>query len=502
MFDPIEDAGIVFEREIDPEFAPILLRPRHERVDLILTAQTALSHHDPAVQDDSNRNLFNRQRVLLAGPPPSALPDQETVDRLCARHPVPVALAPVFADVSFAEFVGAALVRLFLDTYNGRNNGDGEGAFSGRERYSRLEARLRHAAVGTATLRQWWDRLCRGMGVGVHPSEIDVDLLELLTVPSGVQQLALRALTDGYRTVVALGRAWHQLRKAQSERYAKAAGQAVEPTDLVPLAFNASRIARVGDAQATVVDVPHVQANTLRHAVLRGPSFVHLAALLGLSPTRPGQGTLPPGAEAIFSNGGNIAAGAKQPADPYALAQQVRHRFPSLDLLGGVTDSFDLGESRVRVAGWLVCRENARALAGTPAEALAQTSVSAFDMLDDVTQTRRASGAGEGQMIFSFEALVQGAAVLCRLDLSPWTGELTRGALVAALDTFAENPVIGGSAARGFARVWVERHDALRNGEAARDAYERYLALNRDTLRAEIESGTLGARAVVIAGGV
>lgn len=499
MFDTSDDgdAIVVFDRE--PDVDPIVLRPRAEGVDLILTATTALSHHDPAVQDDSNRNLFNRQKILFHGAPPSLLPDQETVDRLTARHPVPSALAAVFADVTFAEWVGAALVRLFLDVYNGRNHGEGEGAFSGVERYSRLESRLRHAAVGTATLRQWWDRLTRGLGVGVHPSDVDVDLLELLTVPSGVQQLALRALTESYRTVVSLGRAWHQLRKQQSEAWARMAGIEAQPEDLIALAFDASQIARVGDAEMVGVDVPHVQANTLRHCV-REPAWQHLTALLGITPAdRAGQGTLPPGAEAIFTNGGNRAAGAKTAQDEHRLAQQIRARFPSLDLLGGVTDLVELGQSRLEVASWLVCRENARAFRDTPAEALPQATVSAFDMLDDVTQTRRdAASDGTGQMIFSFESLVQGAAVYCRLSLRPWTPELSRGALVAALDTFAANPTLGGSAARGFARVDLDRHDRLRDPEAALVAYERYLLVNRDGLVADLENGTLGCRVRVV----
>lgn len=492
------DAGIVaFDAELD--FEPRLLRPSFEHIDIIMTAQTAISHHDPAVQDDSNRNLFNRQRVLLAGAPPSALPDQEFVDRLCARHPVPESMVGMFEDVTFAEFVGASLIRLFLDTYNGRNHGNGEGVFTGRERYDRLEARVRHAAVGAPTLRAWWDRLCRGLNVGIHPSDVDVDLLELLTVPAGVQQITLRALTDGYRNVLALGRAWHTLRKAMSDAYAKSHGGQASGEALVPMPFAASRIARVGEAGASGVELPNVQPNTLRHCV-RGPSWQHLVAMLGIEPKAPGRGTIPPGAEAIFTNGGNIAAGAKQPSDPHRLAQEIRARFPSLDLLGGVTDSFDLGESKLEVAGWLVCRENARALEGTPAEALPQASVSAFDMLDDVTQTRRSAAAdGSGQMIFSFESLVQGVALLCQLTVRPWTSQLTRGALVAAIETFRQHPVVGGSAARGFARVSLDVHSHLReDAEEVRDAYERYLVLNRDALRADMASGTLGARTVVV----
>lgn len=494
MLDPMADGMLSFDAELDVD--PIILRPKSEGIDLILTALTGLSHHDPDVQDDSNRNLFNRQRVLLAGTPPSALPDQETVDRLTARHPAPRSLHPVLADVTFAEWVGVALVRLFLDMYN---SGPGSGIFSGKERYERLEPRLNQSAVGAATLRQWWDRLTTSLHVGIHPSDVDVDLLELLTIPAGVQQLTLRALTSNVRSISAMGRAWHHLKKVGSESYAKASGHEAADDPLLPMSFDAGQIARLGDARAAGVELPNVQANTLRHCV-RGPSWLHLSSMLGLTPGEPGKGMIPPGAEAIFTNGGNIAAGAKQPSDPHRLAQAIRARFPSLDLLGGTTDSFDLGESRLKVAGWLVCRENARALEGTPAEALPQATISAFEMLDTVTQTRRAAAAdGSGQMIFSFETLCQGAALLCRLSLHPWTAPLTRGALVAAVETFATEPLVGGSAARGFARVAVEQHSRL-NADAAeaRDAYERYLVLNREALRRDMEAGTLGSRSVVV----
>ncbi len=474
-------------------FGPVEARPTAVRYELLLTADTALSHHDPAVQDDSNRVLFNRQKQLRAGGNAPRLPDQSRVDALTAAHPVPAEMVDLFTDVSFAEFVGSALARLFLDLYNSM---DGSGLFSGMERYERLETRLRTAAVCAPTLRNWWNRLCQTLQVSIHPGDDDSLLLSLLSAPMGLQQLVLRSLAEEYRSVVALARLWHASAKLQSEAYAAKAGQ-LQAGPPVTLSYSADAIAR-GPAGAQVLEVPAVSGNSLRHQVVREPAWLHLCQQLGLREAAPGQGPVPPGVEAIFYNGGNIAAGAKQPSNVFSLAQRARSLYPSLDLLGGVTDSFDLGESRLKVAGWLVCAENRAALQGSPAADLPAVCVSAYDLLDDVTLTRQAGQTGLGQMIFSFETLCPGTAVLCRLSLSPFTPVLTRGALVAAVETYLmQDATIGGQASRGFGHChgeWLERP----GGGDCRLAYEDYLATRRDTLRSGLMDGTLGTGATVL----
>jgi len=476
------------------EFASVTVRPETLRYELLLTAGTALSHHDPAVQDDSNRTLFNRQKQLL--PAASRTADrlsQATVDGIAASQPVPMDIADIFRDVSFPEFLATCLVRQFLDAYN---SPDGAGLFEGMERYARLEARLRLAAISAPSLRSWWDRLCNAMQVGIHGGERDRDLLTALTVPVSLQQMVLRVLVNDYRSVVALARLWHSTAKLQSEDYALAAGQAVAQPS-VALSWDAAGLL-AGSDLAQVLEVPTVSGNSLRHQVVREPSWRHLCAALGLAEAAPGRGPVPPGVEAIFYNGGNIEAGAKQPSNVFALAQRIRAVYPSLDLLGGVTDSFDLGESRLQVAGWLVCAQNREALRGSPAYDLPAATVSAFDLLDDVTLTRQAGLIGVGQMIWSQEVLCAGAQVLCRLSLSPWTPLLTRGALVAAVETYlADGATLGGQAARGFGHVqgkWLERPE---DGDL-RQGYEDYLADNREALRAGLCDGTLGTGAKIL----
>lgn len=469
---------------------PTVVIPRRIEYNLILSCTTPLSHHDAGVQDDSNRSMFNRQKQLLTGGTAGRLPTQTEIDAVCAANPVPIGLAPLFEDVPFAEYVAAALVRLFIEVYTGQGAGEGVGVFTGVERYSRLEDRARQAAIHAPTLRSWWDALCQSLAVPIHPSRYDRPLLGLLHVPATVQQLALAALQRDYRSIVAIGRAWQQEGKGQ--------WNPEEQTRLLPewqvLAYRADAITPRSDG-AQVVQVPTVSTNSLRHQVVRAPGWRHLCRTLGLSAARPGDGEIPAGVEAIFYNGGNISAGSKTPSNAFDLAIRIREAHPILDLLGGVTDGFDLGESRLKVSSHLVCRENAPALAGTPAEGLAAAAVSVFDMLDEITLTRQATDRGVGQMIFTFEALCPGTPILVRLALDPFAAPMTHGALLAAITEYIDGvPVVGGQSARGFG--WLDADlvsvpDGVDVPELV-GGYERYLSDNRDALLAGMRDGTMG----------
>lgn len=475
-------------------FEPVAVRPRAITAELLLTTTTPVSHHDPAVQDDSNTMLFNRQKQLLQMEMDTAMPRQAEIDALCAAYPMPTEVADVLCDVTVPEFVAIVLTRIFLDCYNA---GDGTGLLRGTNRYEMLETRLRAAAIKSHGLRGWWNRLAQDMQAPIHGGEEDAALMRLLTLPRGLQALVLRALVHDYRSIVALARFWHTQGKLLSYEYAEAAGkEQIMETKTLRLAISESA---GGSQSAAIVDVPAVSSNTLRHQVVREPGWLHLAGLLGLSETQPGQGEITPGAEAIFVNGGNIRAGAKQPSNPFGLAQQIRGLYPLLDLLGGVTDSFDLGESRLSVASWLVCRENRAALAGSPAADLPTASLSVFDMIDDVTLTRQATERGVGQMIYSFETLCTGVQILCRLSLAPFTSGLTQGAMAAAATTYLANlPNLAGQSARGYGHLtgeWLV--DIEQTGELIQ-AYEEYIRSNIGQLRAGLVDGTMGTGTVVV----
>lgn len=480
-----------------PPFLPLSAKPRVLDTYLLLTAREALSHHDPAMQDKSNGQLFHRVKHLLP-----ALPEEdvspEVAEALCRAHPVPGDIAHLFQGLSVAEFAATCFVRAFIDLYNGWNGGEGAGLFSGQERYERLEQRLRQAATTTFSLRRLWDALTHRLQTPLAGGASDRDLLGLFALPAALQRATLRACQAGTQSAVMLGRAWHGEAKAQSGAYADKAKRA----QAAPSALLAEGVLTPwagASAGLVVLEVPAVSGNSLRHVAVRGPGWRHLADRLGLRHGRAGTGEISSGAEAVFANGGNIAAGAKQPSDPFGLSAEVRAAHPLLDLVGGVTDSFDLGESRVKVSGWLVCRENKAALVGTPGEGLEALGVSAYDLLDDVTETRQATERGEGQMIHSFETLCAGTQILLRLSLPRWTHPLTQGALAAAVETYlGELPIVGGQKARGYGLVSGQMLSSWDGWEERLPEYERYLDDNRDALREGLVSGTLGARAVVV----
>lgn len=471
----------------------IVVRPQTTIYEVLLTTTTAVSHHDPAVQDDSNRSLFNRQTMLLDMTSDAPIADWGQRESVSLANKVPLELAPIAEQLSFSEFVATALVRLWLDIYN---RGDGTGLFEGAERYQRLETRLRLASIPAGTLRALWDRLCRELQVPIHAQKYDEALFDLCSLPLGTQQNVLRVLSEDYRSTVSIARFWHQLVKNLDADYAERSGS--EQTMDAMIALDFPNDDEPDAARTLRIEAPSVSANSVRHQMVREPAMLHLMAALGLDPSVPGQGPLPAGVEMILNNGGNIAQGAKQPSNVHKLQWQIRGMLPSLDLVGGVTDTFDLGESRLDVATWVVCKENADGLDGSPAAQMPRAHTSIFDMLDDVTLTRGGGTKERGQMVYSFETLAKGAQILCRFALKPFTPVLSQGALVAAIDYFLDNQgTIGGQSARGFGQVrgeWVNRPN---DADEYRQEYEDYLAMRKTELVSAVCDGTLGADKIV-----
>lgn len=480
-----------------PSLGIVPVLPDARAIEIVLTATTPVSHHDPAHQDDSNTLLFLRRRQFVHGHraergDPGEL--QSALDRVSQRHQPPASAAELLRDLPAAEFVGVAMVRLFCGLYGG---GDGTGLFAGTGRYEMLETRLRSAAVRAVSLRALWNRITHDLQCPIAPADADPALLELFALPGALQSAVLRACVREYRSLVMLARYWHGEAKAQSEAYAEKAGREMSRESVVVPLSAASLLGEGSDALA--LEIPAVSSNTLRHQMVRAPGWRHMAAALSLPWGFAGDGSIPVGAEAIFENGGNIRAGAKQAGDPFGLAWEVRRTFPLLDLLGGVTDSFVLGEGRLKVAGWLVCRENREALAGTLAQDLPMAGVSAFDLLDDQTHTRQATERGAGQMIYNFETLSPGTHVYCRLVLSPFTDRRSAGALAAALSQFAaDGALVGGQSARGYGWMRAEALSTDPDMAVCQREYEAYLSERRDELRAALESGTLGSRQKIV----
>lgn len=496
--DPAKDAATDAPKESTKAIRSFT--PGGIRHELLLTAITPLSHHDASVQDDSNRNLFNRQ-VVVAEDIGHDLPTitKEAASVIGVDHPVPAPLADMLQQLTFPEFLGVLVLRQFADEFNGMN---GSGLFSGMERWSMLSERVMHAAH-TGNMRSFWARLLSIMQTGLPSAARDHLLLPILSVPLGTQLDMLHALRTQGNTMTMLARYWHEAQKQMSEEYAakKSKGKGGEQQLIVTDASRhevflswADHQLVTGKGRTRRLEIPHVTANSLRHQMLRQPAMMHLMKALDIEPE-----TLEPGVEAIFYNGGNIKAGATQPNNPNLLAKTIRNTFPSLDLLGGVANSFDLGESLVTVHSILVCAET-RHLLPEWARSLPAAEVSAFDLIEDFTLTRQAGRTGEGQMIFGFEGLAAGAQFLVTLTLKPYTSTLARGAMMAALKEWTKSPVIGGASARGFGQMHIEDwHTEDQAGdEAALTEYNEYLQNHAEGLKNELLNGKMGCDKVVV----
>ncbi len=465
----------------------------HQSIHFLLTALTPLSHHSAGVGEKGNVSTLNRREQFVARPAADA-PTPEEIAAFCAAHPVPVEVWEALRLVEFPTYVAVALVKLLIEQYGG---GEGTGLLSGVDRYEMLAKRLQSAAVASPTLRRLWEVLCRGLQLPLHPQRLDAALLRFWALTPALQSAASAAAIEETHAVVALARLWSAQEKLRNPDYAQAAGQ----LELVDAALIRPTYTFAPTAQEQPsAGVAVVSANTVRHQMVRAPLWAHLCRRLGVPVGTPGQGALPLAVESIFDNGGNIRAGAKQPANPHALKWSIRGAYPALDLLGGVTDSFDLGKSRLDVFAHLVCRENGAALANAP-DAVRRSpmaAVSAAEMVDLASETRQATPSGEGQMIRSFEVLKPGTQIHVWLALDPWTTQPTRGALACALAEYEQGtPILGGQAARGYGLMGVERLADLPTAREDAAAYEEYLAGHKEALLAGLLDGTLGCGKVI-----
>jgi len=366
------------------------------------------------------------------------------------------------------------------------------------KRYQMLERRLQTSAICAHTLPGFWTRMTSSLQLPLHSEKQDTTLLRFFTLPAVVQQQILVALIGNTRALVSIARVWHDANASQNVSYAakkdKTAGMtfeeyaaAFEPREERNMSFTVNDLAPAQNA--VILDVPYLSPNGLRH-MLREAAWQHLTAILDIPALWPGDGPYPQSVEALFRNGGNLRG--SEPMGASALAAKIRRTFPSLDLLGGCVDTFNLDESRLAVAAWLLCTENATTELPAWAQARPALGMSAFEMLDDMTQTRQSIN-GLHQMIYNFEPLVQGTEFYLRLRLHPFTHPLTQGALLAAVETWATvNNRVAGKAAEGFSTVLVQ--EMARNGLVGSVAeYEDYLTENADHLRAELAAGTLGS---------
>lgn len=463
---------------------------------MVLNVLRPISHHDPAQTDKSNTNLFRRKKEILNIEDTGRLLTQEDVDRICAANPLPADIAALMAEVPLPQFVGAAVLRRFMSYYGGMGGGAGAGLFEGIERYRRLEERAAQVTQTSMTLLDFWGNLCREMMVPGMDGGSDEELLKLLLIPSSLAGQVLEEMYEKPRAVMMLARVWNDQVKLQSGAYIEKANQRKRQqgeaeivqgsTELIELRYEAKNYHQLV-GRKTIVQMPDVSPNSLRHVTVREPGMLHLLNRLEI-----GWNELSPGVAGCLYSGSGLREGAKEPMNSHQLRQIIKRTFPLLGLVSGGVDDFMIGHSSLSVNSFIVCRENNRVLQKVGME----SAESVFDMIDRETLNRMPTRIGEHPMPFNFETLISGAQIAIRYTVNPYGRDLEIGALASALQTFEESSGnVGGQAARGFGMVELEWHSEAPTIE--QEKYEAYLQENKETLVNHLLDGTLGTEKVL-----
>lgn len=228
--------------------------------------------------------------------------------------------------------------------------------------------------------------------------------------------------------------------------------------------------------------VPDISENSLRSVIFRRTLHDHLLETLGVE-----SGSLPQAVVNLLYSGGNLAKGATSPGNDIDLSHKIRRLYPSLELLGGATDSFVLPKSRLRLAAWLVCREMAPYIRHVD-ESLAEEaeSVSSYDLISEETRVRGTGAESSGnQMLYSYETLAAGSKVLLEITLDAWTSEAVESAVALALAEW--DGYIGGQGRQGRGRMAIT---GKRSGNLT--MYKEHLDKYGETMKAGLADGTLG----------
>lgn len=460
--------------------------PQASTISLVLKARKAITHHDPAQSDGSNTRQFRRRPKLIKTDELALDNVESAISAVYAHNPVPASLAEMLTGFSATEFIAVAFTSVFVDS---TNTGEGLGHFGNADKFPALQKRLKQAAVKTFDLRHCWSALCELMGVNdTADSKLLPRLMPFFGLPRPVAYAVLGELAKNSNAYVSIAQYWHDQWKlaTRSIEYAEKRGEDIgEMMTLEPkIDFSAGTIIRL--------DIPEVSETSIRHQ-LRSAGREHLFAAIGMVKGQvPGWGEIQNDLiEALFYNGGN-KTNASPPSDAPTRGALIQMNYPLLGVFSGTTESQFLPEGKLRVKNWVICRENAEALANTPVADHPLLQVSVFDMLGEETETRRATERGYGQMIQNFETLIENAEIYLEFDLDFHATDLERGAFMAALETWlADAPVLGGQRARGRGFVDGQIVQGLDGAEADLAAYEAYVCDNAQTLKAGLIDGTM-----------
>lgn len=111
-------------------------------------------------------------------------------------------MTSIIDGLSPTEQRAVAVVGLIIKMRGGH---EGQGAFTGPGRYGVLSARLRLCAERAASVREFWDKLCRRMLWEMAPQSYDAAVLDLIA-PSNDDADVLRALADNTQSIIMIAR--------------------------------------------------------------------------------------------------------------------------------------------------------------------------------------------------------------------------------------------------------------------------------------------------------
>jgi len=244
------------------------------------------------------------------------------------------------------------------------------------------------------------------------------------------------------------------------------------------------------------VAVPGLSGNSLRHVCLRETGSDDLIQATGLS------GKLSKPLLYFLKSGGS---GGSSTSVDLALQAEIRERIPFVSAVGGQVVGGQTLQGRVCVGdGWLVCRENANAIAGmAPPEfplpdglLAAETAVSGYTYYrhdprksagDEVDPSWRDVAPSDTAMIFGGESLAPGS--LFYHDVIVRGTVLEAGAVSLAIRRWAESGGhVGGMSARGHGRLRTWLHFSGPAGATAETLAAEYAAFLASTAEAARET--------------
>jgi len=469
-----------------------------DRILLKLTALTPVAHGEAGANSTgpNNTTLFNRQlqRLTKESVGVDVMVARDDIANLLTAMPIGADTFPLLESLKGAELVAA----LFVAQVPIMFPGDGEGLFTGMERYRMLSTRLADGAKCCTTLPELWSYLSRKLTLPMFPTYGFEAMRAFFILPKAIQGQAIQAISRALELTVMAARMLAESIKVERKTakdnnlslFAAKVYQA-SPEQLADLTRP--------KAEAIVMPVPSISGNALRHCLIREPGANRLIQSLGLEPYTDRAGEhLGLGITRFLYGGGQLAAKAKAPSASDIYEAQIRSAYPIVDAVGGSTDSWLMAESACKVAGWVVCEENNVA---TQAIAGVESKVSIFDYLSEETKTRTGIGGKDkesGQMIFSYETLAAGLPLIVEILFNPFTQPLTIGAVWQAVHDWAdEGGIVGGRSQIGHSRFAME---VLQGSYGLQGkAYLDYLESERDSLRPGLLDATMGTGAVLCA---